>query len=438
MRLRAPRRLGVRSASLRGRMVLAMLASAALVLPVVLISLFYIRRMNDAVTRIVREDVELIHVGDNISLGFARARRDESNFLLYRDSSYLDQSRAAVAHVVELAGRGRALVPAAAADLDAIVLLVARYQALSDTLLRIPARAGGITPDLARLRREHAALLGRAAAAPEGARRDSLLEEAGRLADGLTIAAPGGRALDDSLRAIQQEIVARSESVVARALQRVESHRREARRMATWGQRNIITALLLTVIALVWLLIILPRQAVFPIKRMMNALRRAESGDLAVRVKLATGDELGQLARQLNRTLARLEEFDSGKVERILQLERRFRLLINDIAEGVLVVDRASSILAANPAMEELLGRPASEVRGRRVRACEPLGFMFEPLERVLAGSTGHQECDVLPGLPGSAVCIEALRNRGGDVVGALIVISNPRRPEVPDDTPSA
>jgi nitrogen fixation/metabolism regulation signal transduction histidine kinase len=421
-------------------MVLAMVASAAIILPTVLLSLFYIRRMNDAVNRIVSEDIELMHVGDRISLDFAQARRDERNFLLYRDSTYLTQSRLALVRIIELADRGRELEPASTADFDTIVLLTTRYRGLLDSLLRLPSQEGlrlNIIPSLTRLRQTHERLLSEAAATADSARRDSLMGEAGRLAGGIAVPTIGGRELNDSLLLIQQQVTAHSDTIVARALQRIEEHRRDARRLAAWGQRNIITVLLLTLATLIWLLVVLPRQAVFPIKRMMNALRRAEEGDLDVRVKLAAGDELGQLARQLNRSFARLAEFDERKVERILQLERRFRLLINDISEGVIVVDKTPNILLANPAVEELLGRPAAEAQGRRLRACLPLSFINEPLERVLAGSTAHQECDILPGLPGSAVCIEALRNRAGDIAGALIVISNPRRPEVDPETPT-
>ncbi|HDQ98702.1 MAG TPA: HAMP domain-containing protein [candidate division WOR-3 bacterium] len=435
------RRAGGGFGSLRGRMTLAMLLSAAIVLPAVLLALLYIRRMNDAVNRIVSEDIELMHVGDRIALDFAEARREERNYLLFRDSVHLARGREAIARVAELADRGRELEPGATAEYDALTRLAAGYDRLLDslTVLTDARREPPMpTPQLARLRRTHERLLADAATTPDSARRDSLLIETDRLAEGLTLTLPAARGLEDTLQVIQQELLARSGGIVARALERVETHRGSARRLATWGQRNIVTVLLLTIAALAWLLATLPRRAVLPIKRITNALRRTEDGDLDVRVTLATNDELGGLARQLNRAFALLREFDERKVERILQLERRFRLVISDISEAVIVVDKTPAILLANGAAEELLGRPAAEAQGRKLNTCPALGFLLEPLEKVLAGSAGARTCEILSGLPGSAVCIEALRNRAGEIVGALIVISNPHLPEAESPSPPA
>lgn len=417
-----------------------MLASAALVLPVVLLSLFYIRQMNDAVGRIADRDIEIIHIGNDIALNLAQARRDDKNFLLYRDTICLVHSHESLDRVKLLADSGLRLDPEAAAEFETISQLTEDYRALLDSLplLPVPPPTGPVfVPGAAELRRSHIGLLQQAAAAEDPVRRDSLLGKAALLAERIMLSTSASRQLDDALHLLQQRITAGSDTVVARALSRIGTHRRTARRFATWGQRNIVTILLLTIVVLVWLLVVLPRQAVLPIRRITNALRRAEEGDLDVKVKLASNDELGRLAGQLNRSFARLREFDERKVERILQLERRFRLLINDISEGVIVVDRTPTILLANPAVEELLGHPVSEAQGRKLQSCPGLVFILGPLERALAGATAHQTCEVLPELPGSAVCIEALRNRAGDVTGALIIISNPQRPE-PVETPPA
>ena len=40
-------------------------------------------------------------------------------------------------------------------------------------------------------------------------------------------------------------------------------------------------------------MVLLPRRTVVPLKRVANALRRAEDGELGIRVSLRTPDELG-------------------------------------------------------------------------------------------------------------------------------------------------
>ncbi len=421
--------------SIRTRMVLSMLAAAALIVPVVILSLLYIRRMNDAVNRVVTEDIELMRIGDRISLDFARARRGEKNFLLYRDSTYLTQVHEALADVHDLSDRGRKLEPKLTREFNAIVALTDIYRDLADSLIRMPVpetRGSFVIPSLSRLRRTHEELLRAAASVTDSLQRDSILAEAARLGGNISLPLVGSRTLNDSIESLQLAIAVRTDSIVAHARTKVEQNRRHARMLAAWGQRNIITVLLVVLVVLVWLLVVLPRRAVLPIKRITNSLLRTEEGELNVRVKLDSRDELGQLARRLNRSFARLREFDNRKADRILQLERRFRLLLNDISEGVIIVNRIPNVVIANPAMESLLGCPASEAAGKELRGFARLAFVLEPLERVLAGSTSQQTCNILPEMPGSAVCIEALRDKAGDLTGALIVITHPHPPETP------
>jgi len=410
-------------------MALGMLIAAALIIPVVLLSLFYIRSMNFAVSRIVDQDIELMHIADEVDLELARARRDEKNFQLYRDSVYLRKSHAALDHIGQLCADGRELDASLGRHFDAIVSLTGIYRALADSLVSLPlpeAPARVVFPSLSRLREHHRGLLEAAGAASNAAERDSLLLAAAQLAGEISWPGLGGRTINDSIASLQSAVSARTDSVGDQARTRVFDNRKRARTLAAWGQRNIATVLLIVLVVLVWLVVTLPNRAVLPVKRIVNALRRVEEGDLDVRIKVRSRDELGELARQLNRSFARLSEFDERKVNRILHLERRFRLLINDISEGVLVVDRVPNIVLANAPMEGLLGCTTKEAVGRRFDGFVRLTFLKEPLERVLAGSTSQQTCDVVPELPGSTVCIEALRDRSGNVTGALLVISRP------------
>lgn len=427
-----PRRLADSGTSIRTRMTLSMLSAAALILPVILVATFYIRQMNDAVSRIVGQDIELMHVSDRISLTFLDARRGEKNFLLFQDSSYLVENRAALEHIERLCLEGRGLAPELVARFDTITLLTAGYRGLVDSLVGSPP-GRLLLPDLERLREHHQSLLDAAEAAVEPARRDSLLAAARQLATEVGLPAVTsltGWRLNERIKGIQTALSAQTDSIGAIAKERIQVHQNHARRLAAWGQRNIATALLVVLVVLGWLVVTLPRRAVLPVKRIINAIRRVEEGDLDVRVKLRSRDELGELGRQLNRVFARLRAFDDQKSGRIYALERRFRLLLQDISEGVLVVDKVPNIVLSSPAMEPLLDCRAAEAQGRKLRSFPNLSFLYEPLEKVLAGATSSQTCEIPAELPGTVVCIEALRDKAGNITGALVVVTNPTPPQ--------
>ncbi len=410
-----------------------MLLSSALVAPVIVLSLFYIGQMNHVLGRVINVDLELTRLGDRITLTFLDARRDEKNFLLYRDTVYLANARTGADRVLALCSEGRALDRAVAPEFDSIAGDIAVYRMQLDTMAALLDTGASTYPQgLARLRAEHQRLFELAAATADTIRRDSVLAAADRLATRADVPVRGllGRLLNEQVRATEERLSAHAGAIGEYAAARARECQLRAQRLSTWGQRNIATALVLVIVGLLWIIISLPRRLVLPLKRISNALGRAERGELDVHVTVHGRDELDQLARQFNRVFARIREADGRKTNHIQLVEHRFKLLAADIAEGVLVFDHTPNLVFANSAMEPLLGRPISESRGHALSEFPNLQFLRDPVEDTLSGAGGHQECGILPGLPSSAVCIEALRDNTGSVVAALVVITNPQAPE--------
>ncbi len=421
-----------------------MLLSSALVAPVIILSLFYIGQMNRVLGRVINVDLELTRLGDRITLAFLDARREEKNFLLYCDTACLTSAHTGADRVTALCSEGRALDPTLTPVFDSIAGDIAIYRMQLDTMAVLLDTAASTYPQgLARLRAEHQRLLELAAATADTVRRDSALAAADRLATRTEVPVRGllGRLLNEQIKATEDRVTAHAASIGAYATDRTRENQLRAQRLSTWGQRNIATALVLVIVGLLWIVISLPRRLVLPLKRISNALGRAERGELDVHVTVHGRDELDQLARQFNRVFARIREVDGRKTNHIQLLERRFKLLAADIAEGVLVFDHTPNLVFANSAVEPLLGQPISESRGHPLAEFPNLEFLRGPVEDTLSGSGGHQECDILPGLPSSAVCIEALRDNTGSVVAAIIVITNPPAPEPappePTDAPA-
>lgn len=71
-----------------------------------------------------------------------------------------------------------------------------------------------------------------------------------------------------------------------------------------------------------------------PILKVSAAIQKAGTGDLSVRVEAAGNDELGQLARDLNRMLAELQQ-SRGQLERAAQLEKELQIAQN-LQTGIL------------------------------------------------------------------------------------------------------
>lgn len=438
-----PRRRVRGPQTISGRIAAGMLLATLLVSPVVVLSLFYNSQMNRAIQRTVDVDIELLRTADRITVDFLTARRHEKNFIIFGDSLYLAGSRQALERVVLLCNRGGRIDPALVPVFDSIIAGVRLYSALLDSLSLVPATRPGAAyiEDWNRLRTRHQLLLDLAFAAEDSAQRDSLAVEAAAIERDLELplrGGPLGRLLTTRMREAEDEVTARTTAIARAVAARVSGSRARVRRLNVWGQRNILFVLAISLGVVAWLIATTPRRILLPLKRIGNALSRAEAGDTDLRIAIRSNDELGQLSRQLNRVFNRLREFDERKTGRILMLERRFRLLAGSITEGVIVVDRVPGIVYANAASEPVLGVQAAEAIGHPVADLPRMEFLREPLENTLAGAVGRQECEILAEMPGSALCIEALRDNTGTVVGALVIVLNPVEPVAVDDADAA
>jgi len=238
--------------SVRGRTALAMLLSAALLIPVIVLCVFYINQLDRTARGIVNQDVELIRTGDRISLTFLRAQQHEAAFARSGDSTSLLAARLDFELVDSLCRLGAALGP---------------------ELPRVRQPSAPAAWPFSYLRKRHTS---RRRSAPSS-RGDGRSRQHHRLCIRRTGRSQSGR---------------------------------PARRMGTAQHPH---ALLVVIVALVWLIIALPARIVLPVKRIANALNRAEQGELDVRVNAGTSDELGRLATRSTASLPACARLTSAR-----------------------------------------------------------------------------------------------------------------------------
>ncbi len=419
--------------SLRSRIALAMLVSAGLILPVTILALYYLNQMNTITIRLVEQDIGLLRVGQGIVRNILDARRSERNFLLTGDTTYLITAQLLLRETALLAEEGRREDQILRPLFDSLNDNLIAYSALIDSLARMP-RLRLTTPDekLTELRSRYQMLLQQAQTTAEPVLRESLFFNSEILRQEIEMAELIGTARTAFHERLQQRFngsIRAGERVISRANQLISEHRARINRLFGWSQRNIVTALIMLTILIIYLISKIPRAIILPVKRISNALLRAEKGELDINITINANDELGNLGRQLNRVFGRLREFDQKKANYILELEHRFRAIAGSISEGVLVVNRDNKIVYANPAIEPLLGVSAKSAIGRGVEDFANLRPLLSELELIFSGASSRQECEIIPALSGSAVCFQAFRDPNGTVTNVLVVVTNPTAP---------
>jgi two-component system phosphate regulon sensor histidine kinase PhoR len=133
-----------------------------------------------------------------------------------------------------------------------------------------------------------------------------------------------------------------------------ERRRDAAASILIWGA--IVAAALALLLGFVFM-----RTIIRPLENLEHGLERLERGEFGARVEPATDDEIGHLARTLNRVQERLEQTIDG-----LRAQRNQReAILSSMVEGLVAVDGEDRVLMVNAAAREFLGIGATTCEGK-------------------------------------------------------------------------
>lgn len=131
------------------------------------------------------------------------------------------------------------------------------------------------------------------------------------------------------------------------------------------SQHLVLVGIILFIIASLLILIIAyvaSRQITTPIKNLALAATRISRGDLKVRLKNTSNDELGALSESFNLMV--------GNIEALLQSTRsesaKANVILNNVSEGIIAVDDAGVIILVNNSASELTNDMPLSITGSK------------------------------------------------------------------------
>lgn len=163
-----------------------------------------------------------------------------------------------------------------------------------------------------------------------------------------------------------------------------------------------------------------------PLEEMREAAERYALGNLSHRVPVPESEELGELAKVLNRLAAELGE----KIALLEHQSNEQNAMFASMLEGVVAMDESQRVINLNPAAERLLG----------IRAADALNHsLHEAIRNSDLHSLVDQAFDKQEPVEGDVVLyngqeryllahVTTLRNTVGRSVGALVVLNDVTR----------
>lgn len=303
--------------SLRKRIAYSLIVARLILVPVIFLAVYYLFEMGWIVDRIVNTDAPAATHAQEASIQMLEARRSERNYLLLRDSSYLDANHQAVAKTKEILGEieelepqdaaetskafaslelyeqrvasaGRAAGPSGQADSDRIRAVVSDYEKDLNDLLR-----GSRSRTRAQLIEQLRARVGSF---------DAQISETAQQTDPALATVTGD--LQTSSGVVLQ-VLARLQ---AENWKRVEADHREARRLIRQAEWALSIVSALTLIFSIWVSLVLPRQVVKPLISLREAVDHAAEGRGFTDFEIQGKGEVASLARSVQRLIARLQQ----------------------------------------------------------------------------------------------------------------------------------
>ena len=181
-------------------------------------------------------------------------------------------------------------------------------------------------------------------------------------------------------------------------------------------QRAVTVALALAFVLTALLSAALASPLAGPLNEVMDAARRFAQGDLQARSRVRRSDEVGELARIVNRSADQLQE----RITEIARDRARTEAILSAMDDGVMAVDHRGTVVLANQALRDGLGLqdPAGWHYLEVVRQSD-VGTL---LEEVL-GTGARRTCEVVMLRGGRAYAVTGVPFPGpeGQPPGAVL-----------------
>jgi len=307
--------------SLRRRVAVSLALVRLILVPVILLAVYYLFAMASIVDRIVSVDAPVATSAERASIEMLDARRAESNYFLLHDPDDIARNREAIKQLQGTLEFCRRLEPEERATLDELAAQVRAYRASFN--FAVERLGESKLPPIESLRevvRTYQKDLDEVLAQSPRESRARLLEMLrarvesfdAEVAAKVEAGDPAIRQTSRDLGTAAQRILSLSADLESRGWQRVERDHTRAR--ALLFRAEIIGGIVsfITILASLWLSFLLPRQVVRPLTELKVAVDHAAAGNYEIEFDVTGTGEVVELAASVRRLIAQMREKQKG------------------------------------------------------------------------------------------------------------------------------
>ncbi len=127
-------------------------------------------------------------------------------------------------------------------------------------------------------------------------------------------------------------------------------------------KRYMMITLIIGFLATIVLGLVIPGKIALPFKKIKDAIRELQECNFDVSIYYDQNDEIGEIAKEMNKMISGLKEFEELRAERISLENRKFDALANMVKRPVLVANTEGKLVYMNNRMYNLLQVQSEDV----------------------------------------------------------------------------
>jgi PAS domain-containing protein len=414
--------------SSKGKIRLILVVAVSLSLITALVSLLYMNAMISRIRQITLKDAKLVDLGRDISIRVLEARREEKNFIIYLDSTYIDSTLSIVSEIESNVEQAKQIAPEQLGALDSINGLVNIYKSdiviLREKFQEDPRALSSLQRQLVdyeeRIKKTVSRSKLEADSLPAWLSDLNILA----VAAAAKLSTEKARLLSD-LRETTTSILALAGRIVTQAQSDLAKHSEEGVRYGFKAQRNTITIFIITILLLAYLVIYFPRKVLLPFQRITRTLKAIGKGETAFRIDdLEKAGEFFDLHSSFHDAIYNLKLHNDLKTEKIAELQKQYRSALEEIREACFVLSADLKVTYLNKAAMDLFTIDDSVI-GKSITEIPSLWkYIEEPLktkerERRIEINARIKHSDIRK----RSITVLSFRDKAEEVTSRLIII---------------
>ena len=316
-RIRRSFRVLAPGSSLRRRVAYSLAVVRLILVPVIVLAVYYLFQVGFIVDRIVSYDAPAATLAQQATIEMLDARRAERNYLLLNDAASLQAARESLGRIEQILSAIRDLNPSDQELTQQALDSLHQYRQRFETAVALVGAPGQAPAD--RINSVVAAYehdLDNLLKSAPYKRRAQLVDELRNRVDSFDAQIsktvqegnPALRQITVDLHNSGQGVLDFASQLETRNWGRIESDHRKAQRLISRAEWSLSIVSAITFLVSVWISFVLPRQVVKPLLSLKEAVDHAAAGNYEIDFEIQGEGEVVELANSIRNLIAHVRE----------------------------------------------------------------------------------------------------------------------------------